>query len=65
MTEHAACGLAAHVTLEAAENAAGNMAEHATYGAMHHSACEVAACSIEHTIHSAPSGYKSNQLALE
>ena len=45
-TKYAACGLAAHVTLEAAENAIGNVAEHATCGAMYHSAGEVVASSI-------------------
>ena len=64
-TKHDACVLAAHATLEAAENAAGNIAEHATCGAMYHSADKVAASSIEHTKYSAPSGSKSDQLLLE
>ena len=44
--EHSACSLAAHATLEAAENAAGDVVGHATCGAMYHSAGEVAVSSI-------------------
>ena len=57
--------LAAHAILEAPENAASNMAEHAIYKAMYHSAGEVAASSIERIICSAPAGSKSDQLALK
>ena len=52
-TEQAACGLAAQVILEAAENGACNIAEHATCGAMYHSAGEITTFSIKHTICSA------------
>ena len=41
------------------------MTEHALYEAMYYSTGEVAASSIEHTIHSAPAGYKSDQLELK
>ena len=64
-TEYPTCSLAVNLTLEAAENTAGNMAEPTTYWAIYHSSSEVAASSIEQTILSVPSGSKSNQLALE
>ena len=52
------------MTLEAAEKSPGNIAEHATCGAIYHFAGEVAASSIEHTIHSASGGAKPIWLAL-